>query len=371
MKESIKKKFDSIDQSKIKVESTKELLGKLEKGLNSKTQENVDKAEALLDKFIAQAKAKNADIFVSNKPAPTLTPTAKKKANQVVKSKLDSLMDTIANDPLLKDFNNSRRTKGGGKSDPLIDSERKAIQSGPRVSKQGWKNQYGKSTGGRKYYEYRENRIDRKAPNYGSRPWLKEGGFIHPSDANAEKYVVVEIKADGSRREHNNFGDLETARMFASLKREFLPKGSQLMIEDKNGKNLYRSFKSGGYMADGGMMTEQDYSTGFENGKGYLDAEDFEKISDNINKEYLAKDRKSGVHDKFTKYWYNGKRRLLNMEMMKIKRGKRLMRILKTNFIAIKWPMVVKLNGVPLEKRTIQILPMKNCAKITMMQNSI
>jgi hypothetical protein len=401
MKESIKKKFDSIDKSKIKVESTKEFLGKLEKGLNSKTQENADKAEALLDKFIAQAKAKNADIFVSNKPAPTLTPTAKKKANQVVKSKLDSLMDTIANDPLLKDFNNSRRTKGGGKSDPLIDSERKAIQSGPRVSKQGWKNQYGKSTGGRKYYEYRENRIDRKAPNYGSRPWLKEGGFIHPSDANAEKYVVVEIKADGSRREHNNFGDLETARMFASLKREFLPKGSQLMIEDKNGKNLYRSFKSGGYMANGGMMgdggsikdikigskigflrpntgryeyaevlsmdnekinlvvrhpkrsqldnyftetkerirqfikqpsedwkdgrmlvkikyadggymadggelTEKDYEMAFA--PRYLDGQDFEKISDNINKEYLAKDRKSGVHDKFTKYWYNGGR---------------------------------------------------------------
>ena len=359
MKESIKKKFDSIDQSKIKVESTKELLGKLEKGLNSKTQENVDKAEALLDKFIAQAKAKNADIFVSNKPAPTLTPTAKKKANQVVKSKLDSLMDTIANDPLLKDFNNSRRTKGGGKSDPLIDSERKAIQSGPRVSKQGWKNQYGKSTGGRKYYEYRENRIDRKAPNYGSRPWLKEGGFIHPSDANADKYVVVEIKADGSRREHNNFGDLETARMFASLKREFLPKGSQLMIEDKNGKNLYRSFKSGGFMADedkiweivyidkgvqksilvegysdivetnnwknknptkqfvqirlydnkiadGGELTEKDYEMAFA--PRYLDGQDFEKISDNINKEYLAKDRKSAVHDKFTKYWYNGGR---------------------------------------------------------------
>jgi hypothetical protein len=269
MKESIKKKFDSIDKSKIKVESTKELLGKLEKGLNSKTQENVDKAEALLDKFIAQAKAKNADIFVSNKPAPTLTPTAKKKANQVVKSKLDSLMDTIANDPLLKDFNNSRRTKGGGKSDPLIDSERKAIQSGPRVSKQGWKNQYGKSTGGRKYYEYRENRIDRKAPNYGSRPWLKEGGFIHPSDANADKYVVVEIQADGSRREHNNFGDLETARMFASLKREFLPKGSQLIIEDKDGKKLYRSFKSGGYMSDGGyVVADMNYKI-----KGSFDTE--------------------------------------------------------------------------------------------------
>ena len=254
MKESIKKKFDSIDKSKIKVESTKELLAKIEKALNGKIEENADKAEALLDKFIAQAKAKNADIFVSKKAEPTLTPTEKKKATQVVKSKLDSLMDTIANDPLLKDFNNSRRSKGGGKSDPLIDSERKAIQSGPRVSKKGWKNQYGKSTGGRKYYEYRENRIDRKAPNYGSRPWLKEGGFIHPSDANADKYVVVEIKADGSRREHNNFGDLETARMFASLKREFLPKGSQLMIEDKNGKNLYRSFKSGGRVDESTAM---------------------------------------------------------------------------------------------------------------------
>ena len=254
MKESIKKKFDSIDQSKIKVESTKELLAKIEKALNGKSEENADKAEALLDKFISQAKAKNADIFVSKKAEPTLTPTEKKKANQAVKSKLETLMDTINNDPLLKDFNNARRSKGGGKSDPLIDSERKARESGIRISKKGWKNQYGKSAGGRKYYEYRENRIDRKAPNYGNRPWLEDGGFIHPSDANADKFVVVEIKEDGSRREHNNFGDFETAMMFASLKREFLPKGSQLIIEDKNGKNLYRSFKSGGQVDESTAM---------------------------------------------------------------------------------------------------------------------
>ena len=254
MKESIKKKFDSIDQSKIKVESTKELLAKIEKALNGKSEENADKAEALLDKFISQAKAKNADIFVSKKAEPTLTPTEKKKANQAVKSKLETLMDTINNDPLLKDFNNARRSKGGGKSDPLIDSERKARESGIRISKKGWKNQYGKSSGGRKYYEYRENRIDRKAPNYGNRPWLEDGGFIHPSDANADKFVVVEIKEDGSRREHNNFGDFETAMMFASLKREFLPKGSQLIIEDKNGKNLYRSFKSGGQVDESTAM---------------------------------------------------------------------------------------------------------------------
>jgi cell fate (sporulation/competence/biofilm development) regulator YmcA (YheA/YmcA/DUF963 family) len=254
MKESIKKKFDSIDQSKIKVESTKELLGKIEKKLNSKTQENVDKAEALLDKFIAQAKAKNADIFVSSKPAPNLTPTQKKKATQVVKNKLDALMDTIANDPLLKDFNNSRRVKGGGKSDPLIDSERKARESGRRVSKKGWKNQYGASNGGRRYYEYRENRIDRKAPNYGSRPWLEDGGMVHPSNSMHEKFMVVEIMEDGSRKVHNKFPDMESAMMFGALKRNFLKKGSQLIIEDENGKQVYRSFKSGGKIDESTAM---------------------------------------------------------------------------------------------------------------------
>jgi hypothetical protein len=254
MKESIKKKFDSIDQSKIKVEATKELLSKIEKALNGKTQENVDKAEALLDKFIAQAKAKKADIFVSTKAEPKLTPTEKKKATQVVKSKLDALMDTIKTDPLLKDFNNARRVKGGGKSDPLIDSERKARESGRRVSKKGWKNQYGASAGGRRYYEYRENRIDRKAPNYGDRPWLEDGGMIHPSNSMHEKFMVVEIMDDGSRKVHNKFPDMESAMMFGALKRNFLKKGSQLIIEDENGKQVYRSFKSGGKIDESTAM---------------------------------------------------------------------------------------------------------------------
>ena len=300
MKESIKKKFDSIDQSKIKVESTKELLGKIEKKLNSKTQENVDKAEALLDKFIAQAKAKNADIFVSSKPAPTLTATQKKKATQVVKNKLDALMDTIANDPLLKDFNNSRRVKGGGKSDPLIDSERKARESGRRVSKKGWKNQYGASNGGRRYYEYRENRIDRKAPNYGSRPWLEDGGMVHPSNSMHEKFMVVEIMEDGSRKVHNKFPDMESAMMFGALKRNFLKSGSQLIIEDENGKQVYRSFKNGG------KLTEKDYEMAFA--PRYLEAEDFERMSEMTEKKYRGNDKKLGVHDAFTKYWYNGGR---------------------------------------------------------------
>jgi hypothetical protein len=306
MKESTKKKLDSIDKSKIKVQESKDLLAKIEKALNNdKNEENQAKAEKLLDVFIAKAKAKNADIFKTEEPAKPKTPAQKKQVAQATKSKLDSLMDTIANDPLFKDFNSARRSKGGGKSDPLIDSERKARESGRRVSQKGWSNQYGKSKGGRRYYEYRENRIDRKAPTYGSKPWLEDGGLIHPSDKFQEKYSVIEIKGDGSRRVHNTFPDFETAMVFASLKRNVMPSNTRIVVEDEKGITMYRSFMNGGYMADGGQLTEEDYNNAFES-KGYLDAEDFAKIDSTIEAKYLDRDRKSGVHEKFTKWWYNG-----------------------------------------------------------------
>jgi hypothetical protein len=50
MKESTKKKLDSIDKSKIKVQESKDLLAKIEKALNNdKNEENQAKAEKLLD----------------------------------------------------------------------------------------------------------------------------------------------------------------------------------------------------------------------------------------------------------------------------------------------------------------------------------
>lgn len=255
MKESTKKKLDSIDKSKIKVQESKDLLAKIEKALNNdKNEENQAKAEKLLDVFIAKAKAKNADIFKTEEPAKPKTPAQKKQVAQATKSKLDSLMDTIANDPLFKDFNSARRSKGGGKSDPLIDSERKARESGRRVSQKGWSNQYGKSKGGRRYYEYRENRIDRKAPTYGSKPWLEDGGLIHPSDKFQEKYSVIEIKGDGSRRVHNTFPDFETAMVFASLKRNVMPSNTRIVVEDEKGTTMYRSFKSGGEVDESTAM---------------------------------------------------------------------------------------------------------------------
>ena len=255
MKESTKKKLDSIDKSKIKVQESKDLLAKIEKALNNdKNEENQAKAEKLLDVFIAKAKAKNADIFKTDEIAKAKTPAQKKQVAQATKSKLDALMDTIANDPLFKDFNSARRVKGGGRSDALIDSERKARESGRRVSQKGWKNQYGKSKGGRRYYEYRENRIDRKAPNYGSKPWLEDGGLIHPSDKFQEKYSVIEIKGDGSRKVHNTFPDFETAMVFASLKRNVMPSNTRIVVEDDEGTTMYRSFKSGGQIDESTAM---------------------------------------------------------------------------------------------------------------------
>jgi len=38
----------------------------------------------------------------------------------------------------------------------------------------------------------------------------------------------------------------------------------------------------------------------------YLDAEDFEKISEKVDKKYLAKDKANKLHEKFTQWWYNG-----------------------------------------------------------------
>jgi hypothetical protein len=299
MKATAKNKFDSIDKSKINVQSTKELLEKIEKALNSKDATNQDKGEALLDKFIAQAKAKKADIFKSKTPKPKATPQAQKAQVSATKSKLQDLMDIIKNDPLLADFNSARRVKGGGRSDAQIDAERKARESGRRVSQKGWKNQYGKSKGGRRYYEYRENRIDRKAPNYASKPWLEEGGMLH-SNSMHDKFKVVEVMEDGKRKVHNTFADMDTAMTFGALKRNFLKRGSQLLIEDEDGKVVYRSFKNGG------ELTEKDYEMAFA--PRYLEAEDFERMSEMTEKQYRGNDKKLGVHDAFTKYWYNGGR---------------------------------------------------------------
>lgn len=100
------------------------------------------------------------------------------KAKDVIESQLEKLNRIILEDPALRGFNTGTSATGGGKSTPLIDAERKAIPRGRRVSQKGRKNQYGASAGGRVYWENRENRSDRKSPDYPTgKPYLAKGGY--------------------------------------------------------------------------------------------------------------------------------------------------------------------------------------------------
>ena len=101
------------------------------------------------------------------------------KAKDAIESQIEKLNRIILEDPALRGFNTGTSATGGGKSTPLIDAERKAIARGRRVSQKGRKNQYGASAGGRVYWENRENRSDRKSPDYPTgKPYLEKGGYM-------------------------------------------------------------------------------------------------------------------------------------------------------------------------------------------------
>jgi len=94
---------------------------------------------------------------------------AVKKAGQMVKDahkkvkddELQALMKMIKSDPAYSVLKPEKNTS------IIRDLGRPAIRTTKRVSKKGWKNQYGASEGGRTYYENRVNRMDvNKTPMY-------------------------------------------------------------------------------------------------------------------------------------------------------------------------------------------------------------
>jgi hypothetical protein len=116
------------------------------------------------------------------------------KAKDAIESQIEKLNRIILEDPALRGFNTGTSATGGGKSTPLIDAERKAIARGRRVSQKGRKNQYGASAGGRVYWENRENRSDRKSPDYPTgKPYLEKGGNVYAS----EDLYEVKMVQDG------------------------------------------------------------------------------------------------------------------------------------------------------------------------------
>jgi len=188
-----KEKFDDIKLSMLP-EKTRETLDKIRKATkdfsidNAKATDYIsavhkklkeEKPQSLysMDKKPEPKKVEPKKTPVAKaKPEPKTPEPTKTQIKQSV-SKVNSLQYALDNDPLLKNL---------GKTDKNRDAVRLAMPRGRRVSQKGWKNQYGTSKGGRVYYENRENRTDRKSPEFkDGYPYLEHGGNIHRAESHS------------------------------------------------------------------------------------------------------------------------------------------------------------------------------------------
>jgi hypothetical protein len=244
--------------SKVKLpQDARTLLNKIEKALQGGNSDAKEKANTALDNLFNKVKevaAKQQSEDKGEKVSPkTVTPKSsdidepeqKEEISKVANAVVDPLMEAINNDASLKGFNPKA-------TDVLRDSSRPAMSRGRRVSRKGWKNQYGESAGGRVYYETRENRMDRKAPisKNTKMPWLEHGGHLE-----GDGFEVVEIM-DGNETIILSNQSMNDAKVVAMAKRHMGDNGDYL-VRDSMGNIFYSSnpsmFKVGGYMAKGGM----------------------------------------------------------------------------------------------------------------------
>jgi hypothetical protein len=209
----IKQKFNLIDQTKLD-NSQKTILVQIKEKTNNfttKDKEVITKIDSALDKIISSLKEKMPDAIKTVKAKKSTTSTAApqtvkktkrtamglakeirkpgeswkeslERARKQMKEDSESATKTMKSEiQKLKDFiKNHKELKGISNTDLLRDAVRKAKPKGRRVSKNG-----------NVYYEYRDNRTDRLAPNYPSgAPKLENGGDFM-SGAYAEKGLEV------------------------------------------------------------------------------------------------------------------------------------------------------------------------------------
>ncbi len=222
---SIKQKFESIDQSQLS-ENQKEILGKIKTATKDFTitdQKALDKVDSALDNIITKLKATNPQAIkgeakkqepkakkevVKKEPkSETKKPKkAKKEAGgkrtifsiakeirkadeswEDAKARAKKVMETekedttkkmkSETDKLLAFIKRRKELEGLSGTSVKKDSKIEALPKGRRISKKGWKNQYGESEGGRVYYENRDNRTDRLAPSFDDKIYLADGGY--------------------------------------------------------------------------------------------------------------------------------------------------------------------------------------------------
>jgi hypothetical protein len=189
------------------------------------------------------------------------------KAKDEIESQIEKLNRLILEDPALRGFNTGTAATGGGKSTPIIDAERKALPRGSRVSKKGWKNQYGASDGGRKYWENRENRSDRKSPEYETgKPYLEKGGSIYDGMSEREflkNYYGVNVFTENPSdyfdiKKLSSANDNKIDNFIEELKKDGYVVKKKSYSGFTSVMGVKRKMSHGGYMADGGKRNKYD-----------------------------------------------------------------------------------------------------------------
>ena len=220
----VKQKFDKIDQSKLaqaQVDILKMMADKTD-NFKTKDKETLEKIDASLDKIIAKLQDSNPDALKSTarKTSTAKTATKSRKSgktamqlakeirkpneswNEAVKragsmmrgdAKQASKVVTSELEKLKAFINKRKQLKSIAGTDLLRDATRKAKPKGSRKSKDG-----------NVYYEYRENRTDRLAPNYPKNaPLLAKGGGIKSikwaNDDNKKLGIWLLTSVDGNK----------------------------------------------------------------------------------------------------------------------------------------------------------------------------
>ena len=281
----LKEKFDSIDQSKLNADQ-KDFLSKIEKATKNFTSDNKevnDKVEGALDKMIATFKEKMPEAIktkaikkapkasakkASAKPSQTSNPKrtvmsvakeirkdgeswadAQKRARAEMKKDKESATKEVKTemDKLLAFIKTRKELDGIGGTDLKRDSAREAKPRGRRISKDG-----------NVYYENRENRIDRLAPNYPKdAPMLAGGGdvgkklYYERMNVGKAKYTVNYHDGVKTHKDGSAFYDIAIFKNKKDLQ-DFISKLSKEGYKERSS-----FYAKGGYVAV--TETKDDY----------------------------------------------------------------------------------------------------------------
>jgi hypothetical protein len=348
MNSTLLKKYETIDQSKVSEKDKKvlEQVKKLTNGFEETDEAKNKVAEKILDQItkinpdavkkpqvVAQkvakvqkvAKAKKA-TQVKKTATTTTASTAKGSSNNImsvakeVQKSGESWKDAMERAKvILKErreqgvekrktdleklyalVKTRKELEGFANSDIDRDSRRIAFPRGRRVSQKGWKNQYGTSDGGKVYYENRENRTDRLAPNYPKDlPLLASGGMLKVEDSGYgyknllgyEPYFEKDVTVASFSEEE---------KVVRPSHGYFYPNPMAKKVIRWAKKNGYEFIQDGKKYADGGMtnLTMQNVSFA-KGGKVKHTFEVGQTISYPITKSTKLD---KGVKNKFNKY---------------------------------------------------------------------